>query len=317
MSNSPASLGVQAQWGFGAANPVTVPCELGPGGDQLKATRSRVMTEGLRGTRQRIHETTGDGMITIAGDVEIIPTYTPLAAMFPFIMGGVKTGSSNPYTYPFAETNQNYGSGTQGFYVTSDRKAKVFTYTGVNVSKAVFSVQQGQALKCVLSLVAQTETIGNAGTFPSLTYPTDSPFMWSSGVFTFNSVARSVKDCTITIDNHPITDLFYNSQTATQFPFQDFTVTVEVTTPFTADEVDLYNVALGSDVTGSIAFTDTDATGGPGNAAAHTLTFNFGKLDWPAETPVVAGRGEIPSKIKFTSRKVTQGTATDCLSISM
>ncbi|HWB08399.1 MAG TPA: phage tail tube protein [Pirellulales bacterium] len=232
MSNSPASLGVQAQWGFGAANPVTVACELGPGGDQLKATRSRVMTEGLRGTRQRIHETTGDGMITVAGDVEIIPTYTPLAAMLPFIMGGTKTGSSNPYTYPFAETNTNYGSNLQGFYVTSDRKAKVFTYSGVNVSKAVFSCQQGQAMKCVLSLVAQTETVGNSGTLPALTYPTDSPFMWSSAVLTLAGTSRAVKDWTLTIDNHPITDRFHNSQTATQFPFQDFTVELECTLPF-------------------------------------------------------------------------------------
>lgn len=316
MANSPASLGVQAQWGFGAANPVTIPCELGPGGDGLKATRQRVMTEGLRGTRQRIHETTGDGMITIAGDVEIIPTYTPLAGLLPFIMGGTKTGATNPFTYPFAETNQNYG-GLQGFYVTSDRKAKVFTYAGVNVAKAVFSCQQGQAMKCVLSLVAQTETIGASGTFPALTYPTDSPFMWSSAVATFNAVTRSLKDWTLTIDNHPITDRFNNSQTATQFPFTDFTVTLEATMPFTADEVDLYNVALNADVSGSLALTDTDAVGGPGNIAAHTLTFAFGKLDWASETPIVPGRGEIPSKVKFVSRKQTQGTATDSLSISM
>lgn len=316
MSNSAASLGVQAQWGFGAANPVTVPCELGPGGDGLKATRQRVMTEGLRGTRQRIHETTGDGMITIAGDVEIIPTYTPLAAMLPFIMGAAATGTG-PFTYAFAETNANYG-GLQGFYVTSDRKAKVFTYAGVNVSKAVFSCQQGQAMKCVLSLVAQTETIGASGTFPALTYPTDSPFMWSTAAATFNAVgSRALKDWTLTIDNHPLTDRYNNSQTATQFPFTDFTVTLEGTMPFTADETDLYNVALNADVTGSLAVSDTDATSGPGNHAAHTLTFNFGKLDWASETPVVSGRGEIPTKIKFVSRKQTQGTATDSLSITM
>ncbi|HEV3343010.1 MAG TPA: phage tail tube protein [Pirellulales bacterium] len=317
MSNSPASLGVQAQWGFGAANPVTVPCELGPGGDQLKATRSRVMTEGLRGTRQRIHETTGDGMITIAGDVEIIPTYTPLAAMLPFIMGGTKTGSSNPYTYPFAETNTNYGSGLQGFYVTSDRKAKVFTYAGVNVAKAVFSAQQGQAMKLALSLLAQTETVGASGTFPSLTYPTDSPFMWSNAVLTLNAVTRAVKDWTLTIDNHPLTDRFNNSQTATQFPFADFTVTLDCTLPFTADEVDLYNVALLADVGATLVLTDTDSVGGPGNIAQHTLTFTLAKMDWPAETPIITGRGEIPTKAKFTARKQTQGTATDCLSITM
>lgn len=318
MANSPASLGVQANWGMGPANPVTIAGEidLENGGDQLKATRQRVETGGARGTRQRIHETTGDGMIVIAGDVAIIPTYTVLSNLLPMIMGGVKTGSSNPFTYPFAETNQNYG-GLQGFYITADRKAKVFTYAGVNVAKVVFSVQQGQALKMKLSLVAQTETPGNAGTFPAITVSTDSPFMWSTGVFTFNAVARSIKNATITIDNVPITDRFNNSQTATQFPFTDFRVTVECDAPFTADETDLYNAALNADVTGSIAFTDTDAVGGPGNIAAHTLTFNFGKLDWPAETPVVANRQEIPSKLHFTARKVTQGTPADSVSITM
>ncbi|HEV8061537.1 MAG TPA: phage tail tube protein [Gemmataceae bacterium] len=316
MANSNAAIGWQAQCGFGAANPVTIPVEVEV--DGLQARRSRVQSEGVRGTRQRIHETTGDGPIVVAGDVSIRPTYTALAAMLPFIMGATASGS-NPTTYAFAETNQNYGSGLKGFYWTADRKTKVFTYAGVNVAKAVFSTQQGLDMKTVLSLVAQTETIGAAGSFPSLTFSTDSPFMWSSAILTLNGITREVKDWSLTIDNKPITDRFNNSQTATQFPFTDFTVELDCNMPFTADEVDLYNVALLGDVSATLVLTDTDSTsGGPGNVAAHTLTFTFGKMDWASETPTMPGRAlEIPTRAKFVSRKQTQGTITDSLSITM
>lgn len=285
MSNSPASLGVQAKWGFGAANPVTIAAELGPGGDQLKATRQRVMTEGLRGTRQRIHETTGDGTITCAGDIEIIPTYTVLSAILKYIMGGTPTGSA-PVNYPFAET-------VPDFFATSDRKAKVFTYAGCKINKAVFSFAQGQALKLILSVVAKTETVGNSGTFPALTIADDPPMMWSGAIYTFGGTARSVKDSQITIDNGLVTDRFNNSQTATQFPEGDSKINVACTLPFTADETDLYNVAIADAADGTITATD----------GTNTLTFSFKKLDWPAETPVVAGRGEIPTKGNWTARK--------------
>lgn len=297
MANSPASLGVQAKFGIGTANPVTQAVELGAGGDKLKAVRSRVMTEGLRGTRQRIHETTGDGTIKIAGDVEVIPTNTMLGILLPFVLGGARTGSVQPYSYPFAETLPT-------FYGTSDRGAKVFTYTGCVINKAVFSLAEGQQLKLILSIVAQTETIANAGTFPALTFPTDPPFMWSSAVYTFNALTRSVKDSSITIDNALITDRFMNSQTITQAPSQDSHVEVECTSPFTADETDLYNVALGADAGGTITASD----------GTHTLTFTFGKLDWPSETPEVAGRGEIHSKLHFTSRKTG---STDAIAITL
>lgn len=292
-----ASLGVQALFGVGTANPVTQAVELGPGGDKLQAKRSRVETNGLRGTRQRIHETTGDGPITVSGDVEIIPTNTVLGIILPWIMGGARTGASQPYTYPYAETLPT-------FYVTSDRKAKVFTYTGCKINKAVFSFQQSGQLKLVLSIVGQTETVGNSGTFPSLTMPTDPPFMWSGAVYTFNSIARSVKDSQITIDNGLITDRFNNSQTLTQIPEGDSRILVACTNPFTSEETDLYNVALGSDAAGTITATD----------GTHTLTFSFAKLDWPAETPTIDGRQEIMTKLNFTSRKAS---TTDALSITL
>lgn len=316
MPNSPAVKGYQVQWGFGQNNPVTIRSEILGGG--LKAAHSRVMSQGATGTRQRLHETTGDGKIVVAGDVEVRPTYTGLAGLLPYIMGGTKTGSSNPFTYPYADVNQNYAVGQQGFYTTTDLGTKVYTHTGVNIAKAVFSCQQGMDMKCVLSLVAQTETVGNSGTFPSITLPTDAPFMWSTAVLTLNGTARSMKDWTLTIDNHPDTDRFMNSQTATQFPFYDFGVELEATLPATTDEQDLYNVGLNADVSGSLVLTDTDAVSGPGNAAAHTLTFTFGKLDWASETPVMTRREEeVMNRVRFVSRKQIQGSSVDSLSITM
>lgn len=300
MSNSAAKLGVQAKWGFGSANPVTQGAEIDftAGGDNLKAIRSRVQNDSGRGTRQHLHETTGDGPIVVAGDVAIVPNYTVMSAILQYIMGGTPTGSS-PTTYLFGETLSD-------FYVTSDRGAKVLTYAGCKINKATFRFEQGQQLKMILSLVGKTETIANAATFPAITIPTDAPFMWSGAVYTFNSVARSVRDSVITIDNHLITDRFQNTQTVTQFPESELTIGVECTSPFTSDETDLYAVALGSDTSGTITATD----------GTHPITFTFAKLDWPAETPVVPNRNEIHSMLKFTSRKYQTGP-TDALVITL
>lgn len=300
MSNSPASLGVQAKWGFGAANPITQGAEIDfkAGGDNLKAERERVQVDGGRGTRQHLHETTGDGLIRVGGDVAIVPNYTVLSAILPYILGGTATGTS-PKTYPLAETLPN-------FYVTADRGAKVLTYAGCVVNKAVFRFEQGEQLKLILSLAGQTETVGNAGTFPAITIPDDPPFMWSGAVYTFNDTARSVKDSVITIDNHLIVDRFFNNQTATQFPTTELDIGVEATSPFTADEVDLYGVDLAADLGGTITATD----------GTHTLTFTFARLDWASKTPVVPSRAEIVTPLEFKARKYQTGP-TDAISVTL
>ncbi len=98
-----------------------------------------VERSGLRGTRSHVADDTRVGPYTAGGMLVLEPTPEDLAIWLPRILGGTPTGSS-PKTYPLAET-------LPSFTLAIDRVAKVFTYAGCKVNRAILSGAQGGLMR--------------------------------------------------------------------------------------------------------------------------------------------------------------------------
>ena len=169
----------------------------------------------------------------------------------------------------------------------------MFSYAGCYVNKAAFSGSEGQAVKLSLDLVGQTETVGNSGTFPSLTYQNTAPFPFAASVLTLQGSARSVKDWSVSVDNM-LEVSFYNSVTATRITPKDRVVSFSCNCPYTSSETDLYDQALAGSTGSTLALSYSN----------YSMTFTFATLQFPAQSPQVPGRSELGLSLSGVARKV-------------
>jgi hypothetical protein len=267
--------------GWGSSNPVDTAIEFNS--ESIRKSATILETGGIRGTRSHPKERTRSGTYTVGGSMSCNPGPTELAFLLPYILGANASGT----TFALAET-------LPSAYITVDRVAKVFTYAGMKVNRGTFRCSQGQLLQLDLDLMGKTETVANAGTFPSLTLGTEAPYVFHDAVITIASTAYPVSDLDITIDNRLEGNRFQNSQTRTELPTMDRTVTVTVNTEFTSSTTALYDAA--NNYTGlscTVVFTN-------GN---YSITFTLPALQVPAQSPVVGGRNEIMMPLQFTARK--------------
>src|SRR5947208_8059306 len=94
------------------------------------------------------------------------------------------------------------------------------------------------------------------------------------------------------IDNRLLVDRFNNSITRTALPEGDRVIRLACDCPFSADEVALYNQAVGGSA-GSVTWTN----------GAYSLTFAFARLQAPDRSPHVPGRSrEIPLRLEMVAR---------------
>lgn len=246
--------------------------------ESVKKTGTILDTNGIRGTRSHASERTAAGTYSVAGQITLHPTPAVLDLLLPRILGA----NESTDTFALADTLPE-------FDILIDRVAKRFVYGGCKVNKATFTGSSGGLLQLVLDIVGKTETVSDTA-FPSITAPTDPPYTFHMGALTLVSSSRSFFDFETAIDN-VLATRFANSQTATDISPTDRIVTFKATTPFTSSEVDLYNQALlGS--AASLVFTN-------GN---RSLTFTYGKLQFPDNSPVVPGKGEIPLTLDGIAR---------------
>lgn len=246
--------------------------------ENLKKTGTILDTNGIRGTRSHASERTAEGTYTIAGQIvyEISPAILDL--LLPRILGA----NESTDTFALADTLPE-------FDVLIDRGAKRFVYGNCKVGKATFTGTSGGLVRLTLDIVGKTETTSDTA-FPSITAPSDPPYVFHQGALTLVGSARSFASFETSIDN-VLSTKFHNSQSATNINPTDRIVMLKCETPFTSSEVDLYNQALlGS--AGSLAFTN-------GN---RSLTFTYGKVQFPDNSPVVAGKGEIPLTLDGIAR---------------
>lgn len=284
----PASIGSQAKLGVGATNPVTTPLEFVS--ESVRARKTILDTNGIRGTRSRSSERTRAGTYTVGGTIVLHPSPLELNAILGFVMGGAaQVGTpAGKTTFPLAETLP------AAFFVTVDRVAKVFTYDLCKVVRARFRASEGQLLEVSLDIEGGTETVAAAGGFPALTLFTDAPFVFHDAVVTLAGATRSMKQFEVTIENVAATDRFMNSQTRAEIPVIDRLVTLQLLTPYTASETALYDQATAG-ASANLTLTN-------GN---FSLNFDFpGTLQVPAVSPVVSGKGEILLELNGVARKV-------------
>jgi hypothetical protein len=251
---------------------------------------------GLRGTRSHVADDTRVGPYTAGGQLVLEPTPEDLAIWLPRILGGTPTGGS-PKTYPLAET-------LPSFTLSIDRVAKVFTYAGCKINRAVFHGAQGGLLRLTLDIVAQSETAANAGTFPSLTAGVTQPYIFSDLALTLASTAREVKQFNLTLDNALATDRFMNSVTIVSAPEGDRTITLRTMHAWAAANTDLYAQALAG-AAGALQLTNALGSSPP---VGYQTTFSFATLQSPDRSPNVPGRQEFFLNLEMVARKVG-GTA--------
>lgn len=241
--------------------------------EELRYAEAQAYNSGIRGTRSRVAERCRIAQGVVSGSLVLHPTPIELDVLFPLILGAAESNDS----FALAETIPEFG-------VLIDRITRRFVYTGCRVSRATFSGSQGQPITLRLDLEGETEVITNTA-FP-VTVPaidSGSPYIFSDVTFALaaDASAAEVRGFEITIDNGLITDRFMNSVTRTTIPSADRVITVSLTVPYTADEVDLHKQALAGG-TGSLTLT---------NGGTSTL-FTFGNLKTdPASSPVVGARG--------------------------
>ena len=247
--------------------------------ESLRKTQEIVETSGIRGTRSLPIERTRDGIYRIGGGIQFHATPSMLDLILPRIMGAAEVADV------FA-----FGEALTPFDVLIDRVAKRFVYGGCKVGRATFRATAGGPLELDVELMGKTETV-SATAFPSITAPTDPPYVWSDAVCTIEGTARTVTQWELTIDNR-LTSRFANSQSATDISTEGRDVTVSLTVPFTADEVDLYGI----NSSGASAATFALTNGG------RSISFAVAALMVPDSSPVVGGPGEILLQLSGSAR---------------
>lgn len=278
------SMGHQAKLGMGTANPTTEPYEFYECG--IGKDLNHLPSDGIRGTRSVISENVVAGTYSVGGLVRLRPSKANLHNLLPRILGGAGSGGP-PTIYALAETIPD-------FYLQVDKIAKVFTYAGCKVNKATFRSSKNQPLMLDLDIHGKTETMGNAGTFPALTLGTGQPFTHHQVVVTHNAVTRECDNVVIEIDNSLVLDRFNNSQTRTELPESDRTVTLSLDVPFTSAETALYDLAVAG-AAGSAVYTN----------GSDVLTFTFADLQCPQKPVGVNGKGEIIMRLSFVARMLS------------
>jgi hypothetical protein len=242
-----------------------------------------VERDGIRGTAGKNSEDTRSGPYTVSGTLVTEPTPEELAIWLPRILGAAASDDTPP-KFALAET-------LPSFTLEVERVNKRFIYAGCKVNKATFSGSEGGLLRLSMDLVGQSESAVDTA-FPSLTLTNTAPYIFSDLVLTLQSAARQVKNFDCVVDNNLDTKRIMNSTTITALQRAgDRTITLKTTHAFSSENTDLYDQALAG-AAGTLVFTN----------GGYSTTFTFGTLQCPAESPTVAGKGEVPLVLNMTAR---------------
>lgn len=294
----PASIGTFGKFGIGAASPVTQ--RLQYANESLLREDEVIDGNGIRGTRSSDIEMVSDSIIRVRGPVNLIPTAVELAAVLEWIMGGTPTGTPT-VTYPLADTIPTK-------FVTIDRKAKVFTYTGVGVKKATFRAAKGTNLTLQLDLVGMTASApANAGTFPNLTLDkTTKPWVFHQLILDVDGTANvSCASFELSVDNMIDEERFFNSQTLTAVNALDRVVMFSTAVPY--GDYTALHAAMNAG-SGGLSATAVFTCNG------QVLTFSLPAVAIPWKDPETPGRVEL--MLPLAGRAYRSGT-TDELSITL
>lgn len=272
--------GVFGKFGIGSTSTVDQPLDLIT--DGVRVVSEIIDGNGIKGTRSRYASRAREGKKMVGGQISLQPVPKELVDLLPYIHGASPLSTSFPL-----------GESLTSFYYSADRVTKVFTYAGCVISRATFASVPGQPLSLTCDLVGLTETVGNAGTFPSLTVETEAgPFMHQDLALTVNSVASVLcKGLTLTIDNAVDTDRFFNSQDMSATQATDRNITLDLLLPY-GDQSAQYDLAP----TGvEVVAVYTNGT--------VSLSWTLAAVQFTQQSPVINDRGEILLQLTGNCRR--------------
>ena len=249
----------------------SIPIEF-TGAESLSEQAEIIETGGTRGTIYYNKERTREGLKRVSGSIQVPCSRIVLDALLPYITGGDEASN----VFPLEETNQE-------FVLMVDRGAKVYTYSGCRIARASFNGTSGQMLMLDLDIEAETETTGNAGTFPSLTFPTEKPYIMEDGVLTLQSSTREFSSFNLTINNTLDTERFENALTRYTIPKTACNITLATDHPWSTDVTDLEKQDLDG-AAGTAVFTN-------GAASGDVLTFAMAAVQYANRTVTSPGQG--------------------------
>lgn len=269
----PAVQGSQSKLGLSASGAADEPFEFIS--ESLRLIDSHHESDGIVGSRDYPSERVRQNITSVGGNIVFQPNKAELALLTPRVLGGATS---------VAETLPT-------FNVVIDRIMKVFTYAGCVVSRATFRASQGGPLTVDLAIVGVSETIGNAGTFPSLAINVASgPFIMSDLAITVGGVTYQFFDIEITVDN--MTEIRHlNSLTPTSITPRSRQTGVSLSAPY-GDASALY---VGNLPGAAVVATFTNGS----NSAA----FSMPAVAIPRQSPNVSGKTEIRLPLQGIARK--------------
>lgn len=218
----------------------------------LSKTSTLVASAGIRGSYARNKNRARHQMEKVSGQLVTQPSVAEIDLLLPWAFRAATATGVTTFTDTITDANTDR-------YVVVDKVTKVMTYNEVKVAKVVIEGSRGEPIKWTLDLEGKDETVGNAGTFPSLECDYQNFFVMSDIAMTLAGVACEPESFRLTIDHMLDTERFLNSLTRAEIPSKDRMVTLEVTLPYDTVHLALHTLDADGDA-GEIVMTDGTTT---------------------------------------------------------
>lgn len=273
----------RAQLGIGDSLPVDEPYAFVS--ESVRRVPSVLDLSGLRATRSHLADRLVDGPYAVSGALRLAPDWNELVRLLPRILGGGSFGGDPPTV-----TICTLGETIPDFFLTVDRGAGVFTYAGCKIVRATLTAQAGGPLDLLLDVEGLTETVGDAGSFPSLTYVPAPLLGFTASEVSLGGRAREARRVELVVENTARLDRFVNSLTRIDLPVVDRQVRIRCIVDYSADSRELYGNQSLIGPAGIEFF-----------AGSRQLGFAFPLVRWFASSPVVSEGGQLELELQGTA----------------
>ncbi len=243
----------------------------------------------MRGTRSQSVERTRYGHYPVGGRIAFNISPADLNLWLPRMLGAADIADA----FALADTLPSFG-------ILVDRVTQTFQYKDCMVNQWLLHGKAGPGdgdpdlLELVLDIFAKDEVTGT--TYPVLTLPTASnvaPYVMSDcSTLTLAGAARQMKEFWLTGSNF-LQRRWVHNITASRLSPRDRLINFRAVFPYDSDHSSLYGQALAG-ATGTLTFTNS--------GISKALSFVFGALQSPDNSPTVQGKQEINITIDAISR---------------
>ncbi len=208
--------------------------------------------------------------------VLLYPTVAQLDTILPLI------GFAESPTDTFTLTDDYSGL---SFSTIVDRVAKVHTYTGCIIDKAIFRGQKGtKPVSLELHILALGMSEGNAGSFSATTPTLTAPYAFNTGTLNLGGSGEAFDRFALAIDNHAVVQ-HNNSETPTSIQPSWRSINLGCSAPYTSDEIAILTTHIGATRADGVAASVVLARGN------FSTTFTCANAKWEATPPTVMGKG--------------------------